>query len=167
MTESTNSESSPSTTPSTTPGIADGPSFTGARRTGFVLIPPLAMLFLALGVVQIFLAGYGVFDLNGVQLGAEGETAFGPHRFVGMLMMIAALLLLVAALVARPGRRIVILAVTLLVIVTVLESVLASAGEDTPLLGGLHALFGIGSLGVASSILAGARAKPRAAGAAT
>jgi Family of unknown function (DUF6220) len=140
-------------------GAAAFTDFTGARRTAVRLMPPLSMLYLGLGVVQIFLAGYGVFDLNGAQLGSKGETAFGPHRFVGMLMTAAALLLLIAALVARPGRRLVIMAGSLLVVAAVLQSVLASLGEDTPLFGGLHALFGIGSLGLASSILAGTRVK--------
>jgi hypothetical protein len=135
-----------------------GPAFTGARRIGLLTLPPLAMLYLGLGVVQIFLAGYGVFDLNGAQLGSKDETAFGPHRFVGLLMTVVALLLLIAAVVARPGRRIVIMAVTLLLIVAVLQGVLASAGDDTPFFGGLHALFGIGSLGLASVILTGTRA---------
>jgi hypothetical protein len=144
-------------TDSSTDSPTDATTFTGARRIGLLTMPPLSMLYLALGVVQIFLAGYGVFDLNGAQLGSKDETAFGPHRFVGLLMTVVALLLLIAALVARPGRRLVIMAVSLLVIVAVLQGVLASAGEDTPLFGGLHALFGIGSLGLASTILAGAR----------
>jgi hypothetical protein len=134
------------------------PTFTGARRIGLLTLPPLAMLYLGLGVVQIFLAGFGVFDLNGAQLGSKDETAFGPHRFVGMLMTAVALLLVIAVAVARPGRRLVIAAVSLLLIVAVLQGVLASAGQDTPLFGGLHALFGIGSLGLASMILAGSRA---------
>jgi hypothetical protein len=115
------------------------------------------MLYLLLGVVQIFLAGYGVFDLGGAELGSSGETAFDPHRFVGMLMAVVALLLLIAVALARPGRQLVIMAVVLLVTVAVLQGVLASAGEDTPLFGGLHALFGIATLGLASAMMAGSR----------
>ena len=154
MSESTNRES----TTSTNQPPAEGPALTGVRRTGLITMPPLAMLFLGLGVVQIFLAGFGVFDLNGAELGSKDETAFDPHRFVGFLMTAVALLLLIAAIVARPGRRIVGLAVALLLIVAVLQGVLASLGEDTAVFGGLHALFGIGSLGLASSILAATRA---------
>jgi Family of unknown function (DUF6220) len=139
------------------PAPAGGTGFTGLRGFGLKALPPLAMLYLGLGVVQIFLAGYGVFALDGEQLGTKGETAFGPHRFVGTVMMAVALLLLIAALIARPGRTTLILAVSLLLIVAVLQSVLASAGEDTPLFGGLHALFGIGSLGLASALLARSR----------
>jgi Family of unknown function (DUF6220) len=148
--------SEPTSTPTDTPPV-DTAAITGVRRIGLLTMPPLSVLYLVLGVVQIFLAGYGVFDLNGAQLGSKDETAFGPHRFVGILMTVVALLLLIAALVARPGRRIVIMAVSLLVIVAVLQGLLASWGEDTPLFGGLHALFGIGSLGLASTLLASTR----------
>jgi hypothetical protein len=112
------------------------------------------MLFLGLGVVQIFLAGLGVFSLDGAQLGGTDETAFDPHRFVAVVMSAVTLLVLIAALVARPGRQFVIMSVVLLLLVAVLQGVLASAGEDTALFGGLHALFGIGSLGLAGRMLA-------------
>jgi hypothetical protein len=139
----------------------DSTQFTGFRGFGLTAIPPLSMLYLALGVIQIFLAGYGVFALNGRQLGSSGETAFDPHRMVGYLMALVALLLLIAAAIARPGRRLVIMAASLLVIVAVLQGVLASAGENAAVFGGLHALFGIGSLGLASTLLAGSRALGR------
>jgi len=135
---------------------AAGPGLTGARQIGLRSLPPLSMLFLTLGVVQIFLAGYGVFALDGDKLGSSNETAFDPHRLVGNLMLVVALLVLIAAVVARPGRRLLIMAVALLVVVGLLGA-LASAGEDTPFFGGLHALFGIGSLGLASVVLAGSR----------
>jgi hypothetical protein len=115
------------------------------------------MLYLGLGVVQIFLAGLGVFSLDGQQLGAADETAFAPHRFVAMVMAGVTLLIVIAAALARPGRRLVIMSVVLLLIVFVVQGLLASAGEDTSLFGGLHAIVGIASLGLAGRMLALAR----------
>jgi hypothetical protein len=149
MTEST-------ATPSAQP--LHGAAPTGARRAGLVSLPPLLMAFLGLGVVQIFLAGLGVFSLNGEQLGSAGETAFNPHRTVGNVMAAVALLIVIAVVVARPGRPIVIMAVSLFLVVGVLQSVLGNLGLDTPVFGGLHALFGIGSLGLASTLLVRTRA---------
>jgi len=129
------------------------------RRAGMAALGPVLMLYLGLGVVQIFLAGLGVFSLDGRQLGDPGETALDPHRFVGTVMGVVALLVLIAAAVARPSRRVVIQGVVLLVVAAVLQGVLAAAGEDTALFGGLHALFGIGSLGLAGSMLAAVRGR--------
>lgn len=129
------------------------PAATGVRRAGQVTVPPLLMLFLGLGVVQIFLAGLGVFALEGEELGTPDETAFDPHRMVGLVMTVVTLLIMIAAALARPGRQVVIMAVVLFLLVAVLQSVLAQAGEDTAFFGGLHALFGIGSLGLASRLL--------------
>jgi hypothetical protein len=140
------------------------PAVGGIRRAGQVALPPLLMLYLGLGVVQIFLAGLGVFSLDGEQLGGTDETAFGPHRFVALLMTVVALLV-VAAAIARPGRQVVIMAVSLLLLVAVVQGVLASAGEDTALFGGLHALFGIGSLGLAGRMLSISRPAQQSAAA--
>jgi len=147
MTESTHAK--PGQAPSR-PELAVG----SVRRAGRAALPPLVMLFLVLGVVQIFLAGLGVFSLDGERLGDADETALDPHRFVALVMTAVALLIVLAAAAARPGRQIVIMSVVLLLLVSVVQSVLAAAGEDTALFGGLHALFGIGSLGLASRLLA-------------
>ena len=148
MTESTRADVGPTAPPA------------GAvRRAGQASLPPLLMLYLGLGFVQIFLAGLGVFALDGQQLGSADETAFAPHRFVALLMSVVALLVLVAAALARSGRHIVVRAVVLLLLVLVVQSVLAGAGEDTPLFGGLHALTGIATLGLAGHLLARTRSR--------
>jgi hypothetical protein len=128
------------------------PALGRLRRAGLAALSPLVMLFLALGFIQIFLAGLGVFSLDGEQLGSADESAFDPHRFVAMVMTAVAALVVLAAAVARPGRRIVITSVVLFLLVFVVQGVLAAAGEDTALFGGLHALVGIGTLGVAGHL---------------
>jgi hypothetical protein len=139
------------------------PTTSRTRRAGLRALALLLVLYLGLGVVQIFLAGLGVFALDGEQLGTAGETALDPHRVLGTVMGVITLLILIAAALARPGRRIVVQAVVLLLVVAGLQGLLASAGEDTALIGGLHAIFGVGSLGLAGRMLADTRALRRQA----
>ena len=66
----------------------------------------LLLLFLVAGVVQIFLAGFGVFHLHAYGLDAPaGDSALDPHRMLGSVMGGIAVLILVLAIVARPGAR--------------------------------------------------------------
>jgi Family of unknown function (DUF6220) len=134
------------TTPSSSTNAVPG----GLRRQALLAGYWLFTAFLAIGVVQIFLAGLGIFALDGRKLGAAGETAFDPHRTAAMVLTVVALLALVAIGIARPGARLIVLAVVLLVLTAVVQSVLASVGEDTPFFGGLHALDGLAVLGLAA-----------------
>jgi hypothetical protein len=82
--------------------------FTGLRGIAFRGYRWLLLGFLLLGVVQIFLAGLGVFSLQDQTLGgAGGDTAFAPHRAVGFTMAGVALLILgiAAYLYARSRQR--------------------------------------------------------------
>jgi hypothetical protein len=115
------------------------------------------MLFLLLGAVQIFLAGLGVFNLDGRKVGASGETAFDPHRDNGDVMSLVALLLLVLVLVARPGARLIVQTLVLFLLMAVGQPLLAAGGDDQAWLGGLHAIVGIGLLGLASRLLTESR----------
>src|SRR5580698_9511804 len=58
------------------------------------------LAFLALGAVQIFLAGLGAFRLDNT--GVSGDTAFAPHRAVGFAMGGVALVILLLALSRGP-----------------------------------------------------------------
>ena len=86
------------------PGAAATP-VTGLRRGAFLGYRWALLAFLLAGVAQIFLAGLGVFRLQGEGLAAGGDTAFAPHRALGFTMAGIALLILVLALIARPGAR--------------------------------------------------------------
>lgn len=130
---------------------------TGLRRAATTGYRWLLLAFLLLGAFQVFLAGLGVFSLDGEQLGTESETALDPHRTLGYLLGPVALAILVLALVARPGTRAVVLSVVLLLLVGLAQSVLAVLGEDTPLFGGLHAADGILILGIAGLLYAWSR----------
>src|SRR6266702_2128888 len=82
--------------------------FTGVRGIACRGYHWLLLGFLLLGVVQIFLAGLGVFSLQDQTLGgAGGDAAFAPHRAVGFSMAGDALLILgiAAYLYARSRQR--------------------------------------------------------------
>lgn len=128
-------------------------TLTGYRAGALLAFRRGIMLFLLLGVVQIFLAGLGVFDLDGRKVGASGETAFDPHRVNGNIMSLVALLLVVLILVARPGARLVGMTAVLFLLMAVAQPLLAEGGDDQAWVGGLHAIVGIGLLGLASRLL--------------
>jgi hypothetical protein len=113
------------------------------------------LAFLALGAVQIFLAGLGAFRID--NLGVSGDTAFAPHRAVGFAMAGVALLILVLALIARPGGRAVIGSVLLFLLAVLVQSLLASLADNSVWFGGLHALDGLAILGIAAFLYLAAR----------
>ena len=115
----------------------------------------LLLLFLVAGVVQIFLAGLGVFHHH--------PHGLDPHRTLGFAMGGVALLILVLALVARPGARQVVLAAVLVLQTAFLQSLLAGLGDDSPVWGGLHALDGVLAIGVAGYLYGVALVRRRAA----
>jgi hypothetical protein len=124
----------------------------------------LLLLFLVAGVVQIFLAGLGVFHLHAYGLDdPAGDSALDPHRTLGFAMGGIALLILLLALVARPGARQVVLAAVLVLQTVVLQSLLAGLGDDSAVWGGLHALDGLLALVVAGYLYGVALVRRRAA----
>ena len=123
-----------------------------AAQTGYRW---LLLAFLALGAVQIFLAGLGAFRID--NLGVSGDTAFAPHRAVGFAMGGVALLILILALMARPGVRAVIGSALLFLLAFLVQSLLASLADNTVWFGGLHALDGLAILGIAAFLYLAAR----------
>ncbi len=147
----------------TDPAAAEtAPALTGARRGAFAVYQGLLVLFLILGVVQVFLAGLGVWGLD-QEVGSEGETALDPHRLTGMIMGVVALLILIAALVARSSGRAIGLSFVLFLLTYPVQSILGRAGEDTPILGGLHTVDAFVILGLAGYLRGSADRRRRAA----
>jgi hypothetical protein len=101
--------------------------------------PVVAGLFVACAVVQVFLAGLGVFD---------NPNSFITHRNFGYLFGWLTLVLLVIALVGRMQRRFVGLAVLILVLFS-LQSVFIAVRQDMPAVAALHPLNGFLILGIA------------------
>jgi hypothetical protein len=145
-----------------TPGAATTPvtlatPVTGLRRGAFLGYRWALLAFLLAGVTQIFLAGLGVFRLQGEGLAAGGDTAFAPHRALGFTMAGIALLILVLALIARPGARAITGSAVLVLLTSLMQSLLAGLGEDHAAYGALHALDGLLILGIAGYLYAQSR----------
>ena len=102
--------------------------------------PVVAAFFVACAVIQVFLAGLGVFD---------DPNAFVTHRNFGYLFGWLTLVLLVISLVGRMPRRFVGLAVLILVLFS-LQSVFVALRQDMPVVAALHPLNGFLILGVAT-----------------
>jgi len=92
----------------------------------------VAWLLVAGLVVQIFLAGLGVF---------RGPAAFANHRDFGFMLELLPLLLLVLGLVAGLGRRAALLAAGIFGLF-LLQSVFVGLRESTPELAALHPVNG-------------------------
>jgi hypothetical protein len=100
--------------------------------------PVVAALFVACAIVQILLAGLGVFD---------DPRAFVTHREFGYLFGWLTLVILVLALAGRMPRGVTGLSVLLLVLFA-LQSLLVAVRADLPAIAALHPLNGFAILGV-------------------
>ena len=103
------------------------------------IFPIVAGLFAACAVVQVFLAGLGVFD---------DPRAFIDHRDFGYTFGWLTLVLLVLAIAGRMGRRFVGASVLLLTLFA-LQSVFVALRESLPGIAALHPLNGFAILGLA------------------
>ena len=97
------------------------------------------LVFLAAGVVQIFLAGLGAFRL----LHGAGDSALDPHRTLGFAMAGLAIILLILALIARSGVRVISGMVLLVLLTSFVQSLLAGLADHHAVYGALHATDGL------------------------
>ena len=100
-------------------------------------------LFVACCVVQVFLAGLGVF---------ESPAQFEVHRNFGYTFGLLVFVILIAAILGRLGRRQIGLA-ALLVVLFILQSVFVALRESAPTIAALHPVNGF--LITAVAILSG------------
>ena len=114
---------------------------TGARRAADAGYAYMSVLFFAGVLVQVFLAGTGVFGINSLEVG--DASSFDAHRSWGFVLAGLAGVLLVLALVARESRRTMVATLVLFLLVAFAQSALASVAESSAWIGGLHALDGI------------------------
>jgi hypothetical protein len=108
-----------------------------------VVQPFVACLFIACVVVQVFLAGLGVFD---------DPSRFTLHRDFGYLFGWLGLILLVLAIAGRMGRRVVGLSV-LLVVLFAMQSVFVALRTSQPVIAALHPVNGF-LIGLVAIVLA-------------
>jgi hypothetical protein len=96
-------------------------------------------LFVVCTIVQVFLAGLGVFD---------DPAAFVTHRDFGYIFGWLIIVMLVAAIVGRMGRFFIGGAIVLIVLFA-LQSVFVALRTDMPAVAALHPLNGFAILIVA------------------
>ena len=105
-------------------------------------LPIVAATFAACVVVQVFLAGLGVFD---------DPSSFITHRDFGYLFGWLTLVVLVLALLGRQSRRLVGMSALLLVLFA-LQSLFVALRVDLPAVAALHPVNGFAILAVGSVV---------------
>jgi Family of unknown function (DUF6220) len=113
----------------------------GARRAVDVAYGYLAAFFVVGVLIQVYLAGIGIFGINSTKV--AHATSLDPHRTWGTVLMVLSLILLILALIAWASRATMIWTFVLALLVIVAQSALAAAGENSKWIGGLHALDGM------------------------
>jgi hypothetical protein len=93
----------------------------------------LVWIYLAAIVVQVFLAGLGLFS---------ADKDFEPHRSLGWILHLGPVLLLLGAVVSRVGLRTIWWNVALLLTVGV-QPFLPGLRNDVPLLAALHPVLAL------------------------
>lgn len=109
-------------------------------RLARVAFSLLAWVFVAMTIIQVYLAGVAVFQLG-------GTNDFSTHQAVGFVIILVALVQLVLAFAARLGWRM-IGASALLLALMIIQSAIVHL--NTPSLAALHPLngFAVALLGV-------------------
>ena len=122
----------------------------GARAVLKYFIP----LYLLAVIIQVFLAGEGIFGADGSPTDDEQSTTLDPHRGLGWFLTqpIALLLLIVALLAWLPNKRNRILSIALPFILFI-QLILAEAGRWGGAFHPLNALLILGIMGYLSSQL--------------
>jgi len=103
-----------------------------ARRIARPIHVVVAWLYVIGLLVQVFLAGMGVFD---------GPSAFVTHRDTGYALTVLPVVLLVTALVGRFGRW-QALAAAVMFVQFILQSVLVFQRDSVPAIAALHPVNG-------------------------
>jgi hypothetical protein len=118
----------------------------GVRRGAAGIYKVLIAVFAAAVVVQIFLAGLGIFQaIPGEDESVSHdrfEDKLEPHAGLGWFLFLGSLLLLILILIAWTGPRS-IGATFGLAVLTFVQMILAGAGEDAPGVGAFHPVNGV------------------------
>ena len=113
-----------------------------ARTGAYTALAVVAWLFAGCIVVQVFLAGMGVFD---------GPSAFATHRDFGYTFGMLTLVMVIIAIAGRLPRRLIGLSL-LALLQFALQSVFILFREDQPAVAALHPVNGVLLLVVAITI---------------
>jgi hypothetical protein len=129
----------------------------GARAVLKYYIP----LYLVAVIIQVFLAGEGIFGADGSPTDDDQSGTLDPHRGLGFFLTnpLALLLLIVALLAWLPNKRNRILSIALPFILFI-QMILADAGRWGGALHPLNAFLILGILGFLTRELWRPRAEP-------
>ena len=123
--------------------------------TSRVAFAAVAWLFLACVVIQVFLAGLGVF---------AGSSNFEVHRNFGYVFGLLTVVMVVIAAIGRLGRRLIGLSALLVALFT-LQSVFIAFREGLPAAAALHPVNALAIFYVAQLVARDALALARTASA--
>jgi hypothetical protein len=116
----------------------------------------LAVLGIALALLQVGIAGYGAAAAGD----PHGEPMYGPHQTVGLVLGLVSLLIAATALAARLSSRTVVLAVTLFLVAGLLQPSLVELGRDEGAwFGAVPAVCGVAILALLGNLVRPAAAR--------
>ncbi len=133
----------------------------GVRRVAYQIYRVLIALIAIACVVQIFLAGRGVFDIHGTA-SLDDQKGLDPHRALGDLISLVAVVTFLLALLMWNKRL--MLWTFILAFLTVFVQH-ATALPKHPWVAGIHPVSGVAILGLAAWLAQGAWAGNGKAGA--
>jgi len=133
----------------------------GVRRAARAVLKYFIPLILVAVLIQIFLAGEGIFGADGSPTEDDQSSTLDPHRGLGFFLTnpIAALLLIVALLAWLPNKRNRVLSIALPFILFI-QMILADAGRWGGAFHPLNAFLILGIIGYLSKELWRPRAEP-------
>ena len=120
----------------------------GVRRGARAVLKYFIALYIVGVIVQIFLAGEGIFGADGSPTDDDQSKTLDPHRFLGWIMTepLAFLLLITALLAWLPNKRDRTLSIVLPFILFI-QLILPSAGRWVAAFHPLNAILILGILG--------------------
>ena len=119
-----------------------------ARRIAWQLYRVLIALIAIACVVQIFLAGRGVFGIHG-SASLDDQSSLNAHRDLGEIIGIAAIVVLILALIMW-DKRLILWTFILALLAEIVQH--ATALPKHPWVSGLHPVSGVAILGISASL---------------
>ena len=129
-----------------------------ARRIAWQIYRVVIALIAIACVVQIFLAGRGVFGIHG-SASLDDQSSLNAHRDLGEIIGIAAIVVLILALIMW-DKRLILWTFILALLAEIVQH--ATALPKHPWVSGLHPVSGVAILGISAWLAHSAWAGKRA-----
>ena len=120
----------------------------GARRIAWQIYRVLIALVAVACVVQIFLAGRGVFGIHG-SASLDDQSSLNAHRDLGEIIGIGAIVVLILAVIMW-DKRLILWTFILALLAEIVQH--ATALPKHPWVSGLHPVSGVAILGISASL---------------